>query len=194
VVLPPYYFRQASESGLFDWFLQVIHQAVPEDRYLLGYHIPAMSGVPFTIPLLKRLKSAFPHRFAGIKDSSGDPQLAVSLGNQFGSALTVLTGNDGLLLHALRNDGSGCITALANLFSPDLRQLWDNQERGIEDPALESRVQSNREILNQYTPFPPTIKALIHSMYGLPRWPVRPPLQALPDPQHQEIRRNLGLK
>ncbi len=45
VVLPPYYYRNATEEGLFSWFSRVIEQAVPDGKFLFGYHIPQVSGV-----------------------------------------------------------------------------------------------------------------------------------------------------
>jgi 4-hydroxy-tetrahydrodipicolinate synthase len=97
VVLPPYFNRQASEDGLCAWFSQVIHQAVPSDGFLLGYHIPQMTGVSLTLPLIDRLKTAFPIQFAGIKNSWTDPKLTTALGNQFGADLVVMTGFDQLV-------------------------------------------------------------------------------------------------
>ena len=71
LVVPPYYFTKASDEGLFQWFSALIRKAVPSDRYLIGYHIPPLIGVGFSIELMARLKDAFPVQFAGIKDSSG---------------------------------------------------------------------------------------------------------------------------
>ena len=56
VVLPPYYFRNVSEEGLFQWFSSLIQQAVPEDRALLYYHIPPITGIPISLDFLARLK------------------------------------------------------------------------------------------------------------------------------------------
>ena len=93
VVLPPYFFRKASDDGLFEWFSLVIRRAVPKGGYLLGYHFPGMTGVPLSLDLLARLKAAYPEEFAGIKDSSGDRQHAIALGARFGHDLLVLNGN-----------------------------------------------------------------------------------------------------
>ena len=82
VVLPPYYFRTVPDEGLFKWYSELLRKAVPSDGALLGYHIPAISGVPLSIDLLSRLKDAFPDQFAGIKDSSGDPEHARRCGSQ----------------------------------------------------------------------------------------------------------------
>ena len=84
VVLPPYYYRKASDDGLLTWFTDLLRKAVPSDGYLLGYHIPAVTGVGLSLDLLARLKDSFPKQFAGIKDSSHDPDLARALGEKFG--------------------------------------------------------------------------------------------------------------
>jgi 4-hydroxy-tetrahydrodipicolinate synthase len=176
VVLPPYYFRKVSDDGLFLWFQQVIQRAVPADGYLLGYHIPGMSGVPLSLDLLARLKDAFPDQFAGIKDSSGDPQHATALGRRFGSHLLVLNGNDGLLLHALEYNAGGAITAVANLYAPLLRQVWDiffQEGDGIE---AQDKLNTRRQILERYQPFPSILKAIMPHYHEFNKWSLRPPL------------------
>jgi 4-hydroxy-tetrahydrodipicolinate synthase len=176
IVLPPYYYRKATEIGLFRYFSELIHKAVPSDGFLLGYHIPGTAGIGFSMDLLRRLKDAFPQQFAGIKDSSHDAEYARQLGERFGSDLLVLTGTDSLLQTALENHAQGCITAPANLISPDLRRVWDGFQLGGDVSALQERVTNIRQILEKYPPFPPMLKALLAKQYGFPRWPVRPPL------------------
>ncbi len=180
VTLPPYYFRDASEDGLFAWYQELIQRAVPKDGSLLGYHFPNTSGVPLTINLLSRLKETFPTRFAGLKDSSGDPDHAQHLGQLFGDKLLILTGNDRLLSMALDSGASGCITAMANLCSPDLRALWDAHQIIQDKTSAQGRLNITRSVLDQYTPFAPTLKALLAHFHQFPYWPVRPPLMPLP--------------
>jgi 4-hydroxy-tetrahydrodipicolinate synthase len=177
VTLPPYYFRKASDDGLFEWFDLVIRRAVPRGGYLLGYHIPGQSGVGLSLDLLARLKKAHPHKFAGIKDSSGDPEHAVALGKRFGPELLVLNGNDGLFLHALEYHAQGAITAVANLYSPLLRQVWDIFGQGGDAIEAQEELNRRRTVLERYTPFPPILKALLGRIHGFGPWPVRPPLQ-----------------
>ena len=88
--------------------------------------------------LLERLKNAFPEQFAGLKDSTGDPDHASRLGERFGDELLVLTGNDIVFSHALSKHASGCITALANLASPDLRRVWDLCQSGASDERVKA--------------------------------------------------------
>ena len=179
VTLPPYYFRKASDEGLFDWFSQVIQKSVPADGFLFGYHFPGVAGIGFSLDLLKRLKNAFPVQFAGIKDSSHDAAFTEALGKTFGSDLAVFTGNEADLTLALQHHAAGCITAPANLLSPNLREIYDAFRAGRDSSTAQARVTHQRHILDKYPPFPPTLKALVHRLHGQPRWPVRPPLEEM---------------
>ena len=188
VVLPPYYFRTASEEGLFRWFAALLKAAVPADGALFGYHIPQVSGVGFSLDLLARLREAFPN-FVGIKDSSGDPAHAEALGERFGDDLLVLNGNDRLLTHALAHHAGGAITALANLASPFARRVWDAHQQGEAAPEAQATLNAARDALEAFPPFAPTVKALLHALHGFPRWAVRPPLLPLTDEKAAEAAR-----
>jgi 4-hydroxy-tetrahydrodipicolinate synthase len=177
VVLPPYYYRKASDNGLYDWFSQLIQQAVPSDGALLGYHIPPVSGVGLSIDLLTRLKETFPNQFAGIKDSSGDPQFAQLLGERFAQNMVVLNGNDRLFSLSLHSHGSGCITAMANILSPIHRLVWDRFQSGSSLEAEQEQLSHAREILDRHQPMPPILKLLLNNLHGFPTWKVKPPLQ-----------------
>ena len=181
LALPPYYFRNATDTGLFNWFSELINKAVPLDKYLLGYHFPRVAGIGFSIELLARLKDAFPTQFAGIKDSSHDAELARNLGEKFGYDMVALTGTDSYVQLAMQNKAAGCITAPANILSPDLRTVWDLMREGKDTSRAQARVTQQREILDKYPPFPPALKAMLHRLYGLPRWSVKPPLEDMTD-------------
>lgn len=176
LVVPPYYFRKATDEGLFNWFSELIHKAVPSDGFVLGYHFPNVAGIGFSIELLSRLKNAFPVQFAGIKDSSHDADLARTLGDTFGSDLAVFSGTDSYLQLAMQNHAAGCITAPANILSPGLREIWELMNDGKDATEAQVNVKKRRDILDKYPPFPPTLKALMHRLHGFPRWAVKPPL------------------
>jgi 4-hydroxy-tetrahydrodipicolinate synthase len=187
LVVPPYYFRKATDDGLFAWFSEVFRKAVPSDGHLLGYHFPNVAGIGFSMGLLARLKDAFPAQFAGIKDSSHDSELARDLGEKFGSDLVVLTGTDSYLQLAMQNKAAGCITAPANIISPDLRQVWELTNEGKDSTEAQERVKKQRDILDKYPPFPPTLKALLHRLHGFPRWRVRPPLESISEELEERV-------
>ena len=181
VVLPPYYYKGTSEDGLFAWFEYLLESSVSPGEALFAYHIPALSGVGISIELLVRLKESFPDRFAGVKDSSGDPQHAQELGEMLGSDLLIMTGNDRLLSLCLEHAGSGCITALANLYSIDSRRVWDAYQRGEKDQTTQIHLNSARSVLERYPPAPPLLKALYTRWFDFPHWTLMPPLQELPE-------------
>jgi 4-hydroxy-tetrahydrodipicolinate synthase len=181
VVLPPYYYRKASDDGLFAWFSDVILSAVPPGGALFGYHIPSISGVALSMDLIARLKETFPDRFKGIKDSSGDVEHGRLLGQRFGRDLVVFTGNDRIFTSALQSQVSGCITAMANLYSPDLRRVWDGFFAGQLDEAAQARLVTYRAVMDRFPPAPPLLKALLHLQHGFPAWTVRPPLMPIAD-------------
>lgn len=179
VVLPPYYYKKISDDGLFQWYSHVIRRAVPAGGNFLGYHIPAVSGVGLSLDLIARLQDAFPRQFAGIKDSSGDPALTQQLGTRFGSDLAVFNGNDSLFSLALQNQAAGCITALANLYAPKLRRIWDDFSQGEATSEAQASLSAKRQISDRFAPAPALLKAMLNRIHGLPAWAVRPPLSAL---------------
>lgn len=186
IVLPPYYYRKVSDDGLFDWFSQVIRRSIPSSGAMFGYHIPGLSGIPLSLDLLARLKDAYPGQFAGIKDSSADPEHARNLGQRFGSDLQVFSGTDSLFSLALEHQASGCITAMANLCSKDLRRVWEaHQKLGSDSTALsvmsaaQGRLNAARSVMEHYPPNPPLYKALLARLHPFAHWSVRPPLLAM---------------
>ncbi len=187
VVLPPYFFRNAGEDGLFTWFENVIRKSVPIDGILLGYHIPAIANVPLSMSLLKRLKVAFPHRFEGIKDSSGNPERIPQFHAEFGNKLSYFTGNDRLLSQTLKNSGSGMISALSNITGRIARTLWQSYHVRQPYQPLQEQLTQARTILEAFPPYAPSIKAILNRLYGFPLWPVRPPLEPLSEKQTDEL-------
>jgi 4-hydroxy-tetrahydrodipicolinate synthase len=192
VTLPPYYFRKAGDEGVLAWFREVINRAVPKDGALLGYHFPGVAGIGFSLDLLKRLKDGFPAQFEGIKDSSHDTEFMEALGKQFGHDLTVFSGTDSDFTLALQNQAAGCITAPANLISPSLRQIFEVFRDGNDTAEIQGRVSEKRHALEQFMPFPASLKALLHRLYGLPRWPVRPPLMEISEADEDRAVTELG--
>jgi 4-hydroxy-tetrahydrodipicolinate synthase len=175
IVLPPYYYRKVSDEGLYQWFSQVLTKAIPHGKSLFGYHIPQVSGISLSIDLLSRLRDTYPDRFAGVKDSSGDPELSRQLGMKFGNDLIVLNGNDRLFSHALEN-----------LISPDLRLVWDTKLRNELKPHVQERITACRLVMEGYPPAPPLLKYLLPRMYNFPYWSVRPPLLPLDEETGQK--------
>src|SRR5260221_3507434 len=72
LMLPPFYYKGVSDEGLYRNFAEVIERVCDARLQLYLYHIPPVSQVPITLPLIERLLKSFPGTVAGVKDSSGD--------------------------------------------------------------------------------------------------------------------------
>jgi len=72
LVLPPFYYKQPSDEGLYAFFARFIESVGRDDLRVYLYHFPQLSTVPFSTDLVVRLKKDFGAVIAGLKDSSGD--------------------------------------------------------------------------------------------------------------------------
>ncbi len=129
LALPPFFYKNPSEDGLFAYFSEVIQRLGTGTKIYL-YHFPAQSAVPFTVALIARLLKAYPGTVKGIKDSSGDFANTKSYVDHFAKdGFEVYCGDDGALHELLNAGGAGCITAASNVGSACNGQVyanWDN--------------------------------------------------------------------
>jgi 4-hydroxy-tetrahydrodipicolinate synthase len=122
------------------------------------------------------LQAAYPTRFGGLKDSTGDLASAQAYAAGL-PGCAVLVGNDKLLAPGMAIGAAGCITALANLRSAELRAIYETFI-WKEDPASrQAELDPIRIAMDAMPPAPAYLKALLHAQHGLPLWRVRAPLQ-----------------
>jgi 4-hydroxy-tetrahydrodipicolinate synthase len=140
LMLPPFYYKDVSDDGLFRAFSYVIDSVADERLRIYLYHIPPVSRVGIGGDLIERLLKVYPRIIAGIKDSSGDWANTEALLIRFGSQeFDVFAGSETFLLRTLRAGGAGCITATGNVNAPAIARLartWrdddaDAQQRGL---------------------------------------------------------------
>jgi 4-hydroxy-tetrahydrodipicolinate synthase len=72
LMLPPFYYKDVSEEGLYRYFSEVVQQVGDARLKIYLYHIPPVAVVGITTGLVERLLAAYPNAIAGMKDSSGD--------------------------------------------------------------------------------------------------------------------------
>lgn len=180
VVIPPFYFKSVSDEGLLAYYLAVLDEAVPDHGRLVLYHIPQVTGVTVSFELLEGLMARRDERVAGVKDSGGDVNHGRELCRLFPS-LRVFVGDDKLLYQGLQFGGVGCITAGANLLAPLAADVYREFRHGERDIAerYQERLTAARLVLEEYKPFPASIKGLLGVRYGTEGWEVRPPLTAI---------------
>jgi len=174
LALPPFFYKNPSEDGLFAWFSEVIGRTGGGTRVFL-YHFPAQSAVPFTVDLVGRLLRAFPGVVKGIKDSSGDFANTRAYVEHFASdGFEVYCGDDGHLHQLLRIGGAGSISAAANVTSAVNAQVYSGW-RGAEGAAAQEILGTLRRAVTSAALIP-GLKALVARNTGDAAWlNIRPP-------------------
>lgn len=174
LVLPPFFYKNPSEDGLFAWFSEVIQRTGGGARVFL-YHFPAQSAVPFTVPLVGRLLHANPGVIRGIKDSSGDFANTRAYVEHFAQdGFEVYCGDDGHLRQLLQIGGAGSISAASNVTSAVNAQVhagWDNDAGAAAQEVLTAlrRAVTSAALI-------PGLKALVARHTGDDDWlNIRPP-------------------
>ena len=182
LLLPPFYYKNPSDDGLFAFYSQVIEQ-VSGDIKIFLYNFPQQSAVPITIDLIEMLLRAYPGKVKGIKDSSGDfLNTKAYIDNFAHDGFEVYTGADAGLLDALKAGAAGCITATANIASTLSAEICANvgNERGV---LAQEKLARIRNVVAMAQTIP-AVKALVSSLTGDDSWEnMRPPLCKLKDKQ-----------
>ena len=120
LTLPPFYYKQLREEGLFRYFASLIEGVSDPRCRLYLYHIPPIAVVGFPFSLIEKLIAHYPEVVAGIKDSSGEWEHTRQLIERFAKpGFDVFPGNEASLLAALRIGAAGCISGAANVKQKD---------------------------------------------------------------------------
>ena len=177
LVLPPFYYKNATDDGLYDTIAGLIEKVANPDLRIWLYHIPPMAVIGYTADLVARLAEDFPQAITGVKDSSGDQPHTEMLNERF-PALSIFAGTEGFLLDFLRKGGAGCISATANVTAPLCAQVRDSQDSD-EAKALQQRLGKVRLAFQKY-PATAVLKAYMARQTSHAEWAiVREPLSPL---------------
>ncbi|MEJ2435520.1 MAG: dihydrodipicolinate synthase family protein, partial [Pseudolabrys sp.] len=167
LVLPPFYYKGAPDAGLAG-YIGALTQASAIPIYL--YHFPTMSGLPWHLALIKRLRDAYPGRIVGLKDSSGDiafARQAAAIADDF----AVFPSNEATLIEARGGAFAGCISATANCNADLSARAWREGDQAALDAAVTVRK------LFDGKPLVSGVKALLAHIHGDPALArVKPPL------------------
>ena len=190
MTLPPFYFKDVSEQGLYDYFVALL-AAIGDSARIYLYHIPpvAVVGIPST--LAARLHAEYPGQVVGIKDSSGDRSNTMRLLKIDG--LIVYPGSEMYLLDALDHGAAGCITATANINAAHVARVIQCHDDGdtAQAHALHETVKALRLAIQVKGPIPAQ-KRLLAIATGDSRWAnVRPPLQSMAEEDGLELAERL---
>ncbi len=185
LMLPPFYYKSVGDDGIFASIAEVIQRVADARLRIYLYHIPAMSGIAFSVPLIEQLLRAYPGVVAGIKDSSGDWKNTQMLLEAF-PGFDVFPGNEAHLLDALRNGGAGCISAMGNVNVAAMSQLL----RGWMTPEADEMQRTVAAVRAAVQKFPLVAanKAILAKLHGDSGWDMlRPPLLPLATKMKAEL-------
>jgi 4-hydroxy-tetrahydrodipicolinate synthase len=211
LMLPPFYYKQVSEEGLYRYFSEVVQRVGDARLRVYLYHIPPVAIVGITPKLVERLLVAYPDTIAGMKDSSGDwnntrtfldafAVRAPEAGMDARTRFDVFVGSENFLLANMRHGGAGTISATANVNPAAIHRLYSGildgkpavPLAGLED--LQARLDVVREVFASRK-FPSMIAALkqaIATYRNDPGWArVRPPLVPMSEEQTSELKAQL---
>lgn len=183
LVLPPFFWKEPTDDGLFAWYAQVIERVADPRLELVLYHLPQVSAVPLSVDLVVRLAAAFPGVVAGVKDSEGNWAHTAALLAR-APQLAIMVGHEPHIPRLLKAGGTGTICGVANLF-PDLVRALLTPEVA---PADEARIATFIEIAFRQALLP-GFKSMVADQTGDDGWlAVRAPLVALDDRQRSTLR------
>jgi len=191
LMLPPFYYKDVTEEGLFRSFAEVIERVGDARLRIYLYHIPPVAVVGITPKLVERLLKAYPTAIAGMKDSSGDWNNTKLFLDAFAkSGFDVFVGSETFLLQNMQADGAGCISATANVNPAPIDKLY-REWRNADAPAQQEALNAVRKATGQYIMIP-ALKAVVAHYAKDPAWAtVRPPLVALPKDQAAKVIQDL---
>ena len=179
LMLPPFYYKNLSDDGLFAFFSEVIQRVGDARLRIYLYHIPPVSGVGLPLALIERLRQAYPQCIAGMKDSGGDWKYSAAvLDAMRGSGFEFYCGSEAILLATMQGGGAGCISATTNVNAAaivDLCRSWQAPD------AAQRQAQLNalRGVLER-RPLIPALKATLAHYREDAAWlTLRPPLRPL---------------
>lgn len=188
LMLPPFYYKPATEDGVFRYFAELIEAVGEPGLRVYLYNFPQLSGYNFPIALIERLRDAYGAVIAGAKDSSGDWDNMAAMCRELDD-FDVFAGTEVFLLDILRAGGTGVISATANVTARLCQDVYADPARGDGSQARLTRV---RRTIEAYPPIP-ALKALAGLRAAAGDWRnVLPPFLPLPEDELERLLRDLG--
>lgn len=168
LVLPPYFFRDATAEGIEDAFAAIIDGVADTRLRVTLYNIPQVSGVAVPPDVAARLRARYGRVLAGVKDSTGE----FAQFRAFRAAcpdLAVTVGNEADIARALTEGGAGTICGMANVVPGLVRAMFG-------DPAAACPIRE--ALTHMQGAFVPTLKTILAAQTGNAGWRnVRAPLR-----------------
>jgi 4-hydroxy-tetrahydrodipicolinate synthase len=179
LVWPPFYTKDPSEDGLYDYYARIIETLGDERLCIYLYHIPQVTMVPIPHSLIARLRDKFGRIIAGIKDSSGNFDSAKSYVGL--DDFDVYPSTESVLTEGLDAGCAGIISGSTNISAALARQVL--RAAGCERDVLQARLTDFRQAIQKF-PLIPAVKQVQTWRANDPSWlRMLPPLRPLSSEQ-----------
>ena len=114
------YYNKPTQEGIYQHF-KIIHDNT--ELPIILYSVPSRTGTDFTDETI--IKLAELERVVALKDASGDIERPLRIKKKIGNKITLLCGEDTLMVAFNANGGEGCISATSNFIPSLVNQVQD---------------------------------------------------------------------
>lgn len=171
LIIIPYY-NKPTQKGLYLHFKKIAEEV---DIPIVVYNVPSRTGtnmLPETLAELAELKN-----IVAVKEASGNLDQMTQIVELCGDKITLLSGDDKLLLPLLSIGGKGVISVVANIIPRDVSNMISEFEKGNYQKAKEIFLSKVYPLSNAmfYETNPIPVKTSARLM-GLPAGALRLPL------------------
>lgn len=186
LVIP--YYNKPTQKGLYTHFRAIAEQV---DIPAVIYNIPSRAGVnllPSTLAELAELKN-----IVAVKEASGNLEQMAEIMYLCGDKITILSGDDKIILPVLSIGGKGVISVVANIIPDKVSMMVDAYSKGNYQEALEMFQKTvyplSRSMFYETNPIP--VKTAARLM-GLPAGNLRLPLVDMEEGNFNRLKEDLN--
>jgi len=186
LIVVPYY-NKPTQRGLYLHYKEIADNV---DIPIIVYNVPSRTGVnllPETLAKLAELKN-----IVAVKEASGNLEQMAQIVELCGDKITLLSGDDKLILPVLSIGGKGVISVVANIIPADVANMVREFEKGNYQTAQNIFISKVYPLSSAmfYETNPIPVKTSVRLM-GLPAGNLRLPLTPMSDDNLAKLKSDL---
>ena len=186
LIVVPYY-NKPTQKGLYLHYKEIADNV---DIPIIVYNVPSRTGVnllPVTLAKLAELKN-----IVAVKEASGNLEQMAQIVELCGDKITLLSGDDKLILPVLSIGGKGVISVVANIIPADVANMIREFEKGNYQTAQNIFISKVYPLSSAmfYETNPIPVKTSVRLM-GLPAGNLRLPLTSMSDDNLAKLKSDL---
>ena len=187
LLLPPFFLKGVPDSGVIDFYEQVIAKVANTQLRIVLYHIPQISGVALSHQVVQTLVQRHPQTIIGCKVSGGQRDVSLAFAKAFMPQLQVWVGHEPDLQTLAAQGALGAVSGVGNVMPRLLQRLVAKADgpNAVRDQARDQeRVEAFIKIGGVGWGMTAAFKGVMALLTNDPTWRhERAPLVALTDTQ-----------